>query len=247
MTAVQAAITPEEPDLLFVETDATPTRWAKLRASGVTATNVEYEILEEGIVDSTVSASAQIVADSMGRTAAIFDGANGTLVTLDAETGLWQSVTPPAAVARRAGAALSVVGSALYVLGGEYERQLQGDGWAIDLFGAGSSQVVTGLPLRRDARVGVRPNGQTLLLYGGTDERGRRHDDIWKINLGSSTARASQLWSDTSEASRFDPATTTLEVPAFGDDAIKWVVTDSAPEKLVGHERGSNGWNPVGR
>ena len=247
MTAVQAAITPEEPDLLFVETDATPTRWAKLRASGVTATNVEYEILEEGIVDSTMSASAQIVADSMGRTAAIFDGANGTLVTLDAETGLWQSVTPPAAVARRAGAALSVVGSAFYVLGGEYERQLQSDGWAIDLFGAGSSQVVTGLPLRRDARVGVRPNGQTLLLYGGTDERGRRHDDIWKINLGSSTGRASQLWSDTSEASRFDPATTTLEVPAFGDDAIKWVVTDSAPEKLVGHERGSNGWNPVGR
>ena len=229
-----------EPNILAIERGGASARWALLQPSSISDTEVQYEQREGGWLSGAVTTAARTVADAAGETAVVIDFGEGWFEVFSPDSHTWTRRSLPAELVGLEGAATAVWGANLLVAGGWRAGAPATELWQLELFSGVNARLRADLPPRREARLSVTPSGESLLLTGGVDPQGVRHDDVWQ--LVPFERPALRLFSDTLRAAAFDARVTVVFDAPF-EGLVRSVGFDTTREALVvSRLRADQGW-----
>jgi hypothetical protein len=145
---------------------------------------LQFSSTVEGVLDVGVSNAAVLVGDVRTAHAALIDSERGTILGFEPVSRAWFGKVPILPdLHERIGTATALVGSHLFVIGGESAGTLRGDGWVIDVVSGAVTPWNFGLPARVHARLIPALDGAGLFFQGGLDPSGAIHDDVWLVEF----------------------------------------------------------------
>jgi len=229
--------------MLWVEQAEAP-RWALFNLRTSAEETAVVRIVAEGKLPTSLGTSAELVNDRLGRTAALVNASEGTIIAFDSSLRSWiESAGDSSWLRGRRDASYALIGPKLFVAGGGSNLSSDSAMKVVDIFG-GEQETVGGLPFRIEQRLELSDDGTALLLYGGKDELGLYHDDVWSISFDSPFLSSRLVRPDTTLAPRA-PSVSVVAGSSDGRNLRLFSLRDADAPSIESLARTDFGWTQV--